>query len=163
MPDGDLLTPIAGELTQVLRHRIIERHQAALHAKHRRTRCDDDFGDGGHVKDRILGHRLRRWSQSTLPISLLIGHTVALHPEGRAHDFGIRDRISDGGIQLSELLRVEDLLDGGTSGIERFIDERDCQDEGDGRMVKAHGRLTLTPVSLGSCSVGKRTRALRRR
>ena len=85
----------------MLRHRIIERHQAALHAQHRRARRRHDLRDGGHIKDRVLGHRLRRWLERALTKGLVIRGAIALHPQRCADDLGFGDR-RDLGIEGGE-------------------------------------------------------------
>ena len=84
--DGHPLLPRAGELGEVLLHRIVQAHPPVLHQEHHRRGGAHDLGERGQVVDGAVGvHRLGLVAPAPAPDPLLQDDALAApHGERRA-------------------------------------------------------------------------------
>ncbi len=98
-----------GEFGEVVAHRRVQAHLAALHQHHDAGKRGHHLGQRGHVEDGPLGHGLHRGPQGPVALRPVRAPRAGAHPQHRPGGHVARDGSVQGGPELREPLGVERL------------------------------------------------------
>ena len=104
--DGDQLFAVLLEFRPVIAHRGAEHNFALLHKLHHGRGGGHHFGHGGHVEDRVHGHRPPLWHQRAFAKGFSIDHLAVMadQDDGAGNFPGLNRRFHERSDFLQALL-----------------------------------------------------------